>query len=284
MLAKISACGARNHVYFLCLIDWEGVLRSEELEKLTEKIIGLTPPKIIDGWKIKPLDWEEDLSDIISKAGLGFYHSRLIFNFDLKSTPKDIFGIRKVRERLESKISDYCSNEIVPIIKSYNREAKEPFIFTFPIFELNIKEDFWKFEKQKPYSLPTTCFYAELDDRRRLPGKKVKMRISGAKIIASDMSQWFFENLVNIVFHEGLYRQTRDKKEKRLSTNNEIYNGLENRLEDFASKLMTTFHEYSSEYVRRNIQKIALGASVIAIVLQILNLLISSGLIRLPVA
>jgi hypothetical protein len=259
-------------VYFLCLIDWERILRSEELKELTEKIVG-SSPRQVNGWKTKPLEWQE-LSEIISKAELGFYHSRLIFNFDLKSTPKTIFEIRNIRERLESRIENYCSKELVPIIKSCNKEAKEPFIFTYPIFELNIQESFWKFGRQKPYSLPTTCFYTELDDRRGLPffGKKVKMRISGAKIIASDMSHWFFENLVSIIFHEGLYRQTRDKKEGKLPSNKSVYNGLENRLEDFASKLMTTFHEYSSEYVRRNIQKIALVASGIAIFLTALNL------------
>ena len=271
-MGKISTCGSINHVYFLCLIDWERILGSKELNEVTEKIMG-SSTRTIGGWKIKPLDWPE-FSDIISKAQVGFYHSRLIFDFDLRSTPKNIFEIRDRRERLESKIEDYCSKEVVPVIKSYNKKAKEPFIFTYPIFELNIKEDFWKFERQKPYSLPTTCFYTELDDRRGLPffGKKVKMRISGAKAIASGMSNWFFENLVSIVFHEGLYRQTRDKKETNLPSNKEVYNGLENRLESFASRLMTTFHEYSSEYVRRNIQKIALIASGIAIFLTALNL------------
>jgi len=274
-LGKVSTCGSINHVYFLCLIDWERILGSKELKEVIEKIIGASA-RTIDGWKIKSLDWSE-LSDIVSEAQLGFYHSRLIFNFDLRSTPKDIFEVRNIRERLEAKIENYCSKELVAVIKSYNKEAKEPFIFTYPIFELNIQEDFWKFERQKPYSLPTTCFYTELDDRRRLPffGKKVKMRISGAKIVASDMSYWFFENLVSIVFHEGLYRQTRDKKRKKLLSNKEAYNGLENRLEDFASRLMTTFHEYSSECVRRNIQKIALIASGIAIFLTVLNLVLN---------
>ena len=276
-MENVSTCGSVNHVYFLCLIDWERILGSKELQEVTEKII-VSSDRTIDGWKIKPLDWPE-LSDIISKAELGFYHSRLIFKFDLRSTPKDIFEIRDRREKLESKIEDYCSKEVISVIKSYSKKAKAPFIFTYPIFELNIQEDFWEFERQKPYSLPTTCFYTELDDRRRLPffGKKVKMRISGAKIIASDMSNWFFENLVSIVFHEGLYRQARDKKERKLSSKELVYKGLENRLEDFASRLMTTFHGYSSEYVRRNIQKFALIASVasvaIAIFLAILNLL-----------
>lgn len=276
-MEKVNTCGSINHAYFLCLIDWGHILGSKELKEVTGKIIG-SSDQTIDGWEIKTLKWSE-LSDIISKVELGFYHSRLIFKFDLSSTPKTILEIRDRRERLELKIEDYCSKNVIPIIRSCSKDPTNPLIFTYPIFELNIQEDFWEFERQKPYSLPTTCFYTELDDRRRLPffGKKVKMRISGAKIIASDMSNWFFENLVSIVFHEGLYRQARDKKERKLSSKELVYKGLENRLEDFASRLMTTFHGYSSEYVRRNIQKFALIASVasvaIAIFLAILNLL-----------
>ncbi len=240
----------------------------DELKKFTNKIMG-SSTSTTDGWTTKTLDWPE-LSDSISKAELGFYHSRLIFRFDLRSTPKDILRIRELRRKLESTIEDFCSNEIIPFVRSYNRRAKKPFIFVFPIFELNIQEDFWIFRGQKPYSLPTTCFFTELDDPK---GKKVKMRISGAKIIASDMSEWFFNNLVNIVFHEGLYRQARDKE--KLLPKDPVYVGLENRLEDFASKLMTTFHEFSSEYVRRRIATIALYASIGAIVISIISLLVN---------
>ena len=275
-------CGSTNHVYFLCLIDWGKILTNEELAGCTEKIIPDADPEV-DGWAIRPLvDWPKlpELADIISKAELGFYHSRLIFKLELKSTPKNLQGIRQYREKLESKIEDFCLKKIIPVIKSYSKSAGEPFIFTYPIFELNRLERFWKFEKRKPYSLPTTCFFTELNDPKGLPlfGRTVKMRISGAKVIASDMSSWFFENLVGIIFHEGLYRQTRDKKRKKLPprmAKRAVYNGLENRLEDFAYKLMTTFHEYSSENIRRRIAWIALFASGIGILITLANFLVN---------
>ena len=91
------------------------------------------------------------------------------------------------------------------------------------------------------------------------------MRISGAQIIATNMSEWFFETLVNIVFHEGLYRQIRDEKLIERDENKLICRNLENRIENFAGNLMTIFHQYSSHYSTRNLQKIALSASVIGI-------------------
>ena len=265
-MEKPSTCGSINHLYFLCLIDWETkILSPKELKGFTAKIMG-SSTRTIDSWEIKPLDWPE-FTDIMSSVELGFYHSRLIFKFDLRSAPKTLSEVREMREKIELKIEDLCLNKMIPIIKSYNKKAKEPYIFIYPIFELNVQEDFWRFEGQKPYSLPTTCFFTELDDPK---GKKVKMRISGAKIIASDMSEWFFNNLVNIVFHEGLYRQTRGKS--KLPRIEPVYKGVENRLEDFASELMTTFHEYSSEYVRRRIQLIALIAAAIGLTLTVLSL------------
>lgn len=271
-MKKRNACGSINHVYFLCLIDWGRVLGFKELKEITQKIMKLSERH--DGWTIKTLKWP-DVADIVSDVELGFYHSRMIFKFGLKSTPKDIFQIRDQRERLESSIETFCSEEVIPVIKSHNKDAEKPFIFTYPIFELNRLEHFWRFKKQKPYSLSTTCFFTELKDPKGFPllGRNVKMRISGAKTIASDMSKWFFENLVSIIFHEGLYRQTRDKKLGKLHSEEEVYKGLENRLEDFASRLMTTFHEYSSEHVRRNIQWIALIVSGTAILIGILNLI-----------
>jgi len=261
------------------LIDWGKILKDKDLTECTERIIQF-PKGQIDGWTIRSLGWSKlpELADDISYAELGFYHSRLIFKFDLKSTPKDLHGIRLLREKLESKIEDFCLKKIIPVIKSYSKSAGKPFIFTYPIFELNRLERFWKFEKRKPYSLPTTCFFTQLNDPKGLPlfGRTVKMRISGAKVIASDMSNWFFENLVSIIFHEGLYRQARDKKRKKLTNRmakRAVYNGLENRLEDFADKLMATFHEYSSEHIRRRISWIALFASVIGILITIANFL-----------
>jgi hypothetical protein len=268
-LDKTNGCGSINHAYFLCLIDWETkILSPEELKDFTNKIIE-SSARTIDDWKIKPLSWPK-LADIISNVELGFYHSRLIFKFDLGSALKDISQIREIRKKLESKIEDFCIKKVIPHAKPYIKEPKEPHIFIYPIFELNIREHFWRFEGQKPYSLPTTCFFTKLDDPE---GKSVKMRISGAKIVASNMSEWFFNNLVNIVFHEGLYRQTRKKDE--LPLKEPVYKGLENRLEDFASKLMTTFHEYSSEYIRRKIQKTALAAAIIAGVFTFISLVVN---------
>jgi hypothetical protein len=267
-------------VYFLCLIDWKTkILNPDELKEFTDKIMGPSASNS-DDWKIKPLNWQ-GVEDIVYNVELGFYHSRLIFYFSLKSIPHDIIGIRKIRKRLESKIEDFCLNKVIPVIKLYNEEVQEPYIFIYPIFELNRRETFWKFRGQRPYSLPTTCFFTELDDLKgRKPiGKKVKMRISGAKIISSEMSDWFFNNLVNIVFHEGLYRQTRDKNKGILAPQSQVYKGLENRLEDFASRLMTTFHEFSSEHVRRRIAKIAAIASIVGIGLTFLNLLLNLKII-----
>lgn len=275
-MERTSACGSANNVYFLCLIDWQTrILSPDELKEFTNKIMGSSASKS-DDWKIKPLDWQE-LADIVYNVELGFYHSRLIFYCSLRSIPQDILGIREIRKRLESKIEDFCINEVTPAIKLYNKEVSEPYIFIYPIFELNSREKFWKFRGQKPYSFSTTCFFTKLDDPegRKFIWKKVKMRISGAKIISSEMSDWFFNNLINIVFHEGLYRQTRDKNNKILVSQLPVYKGLENRLEDFAGRLMTTFHEFSSEHVRRRIAKIAAIASIIGISLTLVNLLMN---------
>jgi len=262
-----------NYVYYLCLIHWQKVLTNEELNIFNEDVKNLDKSRenyqsLNDNWTKIQLQWENDeiFKEIISESELGFYHSRLIFKFRLKGTPNTLMEVREKRINLETKIEQFCQEEIIEIIKKIDKDAKAPIIFIYPIFELNRKENFWNFERKRPFSLPTTCFYTKLDDP---DGKKVQMRISGAKIIAMDMSDWFFETLVNIIFHEGLYRQTRDKNKKIVESNKQIYGGLENRLEDFASKLMTTFHEYSSDNIRRKIQKLALWATIFGILLGI---------------
>ena len=130
--------------------------------------------------------------------------------------PKEILGIRNLRFVIEKKIVAYLEENVIPQMSKY---SQRPRIFIYPIVEAKNKESFWNFGTQKPYSMPTTCFYTELDDPRQgklswfvnsLKPRKIKMRVSGAKIITSEMSDWFFWNLVNIVFHEGLYRQSRE--------------------------------------------------------------------------
>jgi hypothetical protein len=164
---------------------------------------------------------------------------------------------------------DFLIESIIPAMEQY---TKNPRIFIYPIFEIQNDEPFWKFDTQKPFSLPTTCFYTELEDPRQgrlsslsntLYPRKAKMRVSGAKIITSEMSDWFFWNLVNIVFHEGLYRQSRESKFKA----NSVHAGVENRLEDFASNLMTTFYEVSNARAQDLIAKFALSLAILGIIL-----------------
>lgn len=216
------------------------------------------------------------MDDVVFDVKLGFYHSRFIFQFSLLSAPNRLSGIREIRKKLEGAIEVFFDSIVIKEMKFYRPELKQPHIFVYPIFELDHKNPFWKSKFNKPFSMATTCFYTEIDDRSSsFRGRKVKTRISGAKIITTHMSDWFFYNLVNIIFHEGLYRQARDKQQNNKPTTKTICHGLENRLENFAGQLMATFHTYSSEYVRRNIQRIAISASVFAILVSIVSLIIS---------
>lgn len=263
-----------NTVYYLALLDWrETILNPEAMTKFTEDIIS-SPLPPTDGWITCTLDWP-DLKDEVTNIVMGYYHSRLIFRFDLVSVPKDVFQVRKLRKRLENEVKKFLTDTVIPAMKSH---VNVPRIFVYPIFELQSKEAFWKFSKQKPYSLPTTCFYTELDDpggRRHawifntLFPKKILIRVSGAKIITSEMSDWFFLNLTNIVFHEGLYRQSREKKRFRKEN---VYPGLENRLEDFASSLMTMFYELSSSRVQDSIAKYVLALTIAGTIAAILTI------------
>jgi hypothetical protein len=268
-LERDNKSSPKDCAYFLCLIDWENLnLDSKENQEFANMVLG-EGTEVVDDWIVKSLSWS-NLDGKVSGIKLGFYHSRLIFQFNLISAPNQLSGIRVLRKKIEKEIEIFCDNTVIKAMKLYRPTLREPHIFVYPIFELNRKNYFWDSKFTKPYSMATTCFYTEIDDRSSgLLGREVKARISGAKIITTSMSDWFFYNLVNIVFHEGLYRQARDKQNKSSAyysvSKKSICHGLENRLEDFAGNLMATFHAYSSEYVRRNIQKIALVASIIAI-------------------
>jgi len=263
----------KNLVYFLCLINWKKILKTgkpEQIETYLENI-GTLPRKIGDWIKID-LDWEKRV-DMISKSELGFYHSRLIFQFLLKEPLKNIADVRKIREALEDEIRKFCGDNEEGFIIKIKDKANMPYIFYYPLFELNKEEEFWKSPDERPYSLQTTCFYTELHDLKKryvIKRKHVKMRISGAQIVTTNMSDLFFYRLINIIFHEGLYRQTRDEKLNKRHKSELIQGDLENRLEDFASCLMTFFYQYSSDYYRRGLQLIALWASMIGIGLGLL--------------
>ncbi len=275
-----------NYAYFLCLINWQSLVSTENLKDFVEEFVKKgDSPKSIGDWITIQLGWEkkEEFNELISESTLGFYHSRFIFTFKLKKKLKLLAEIRELREKLEKKIKNFFQvtqiiDEIEKIKKIDETGVKDtPLIFTYPIFKLNREEEFWKSKRLQPYTLPTTCFYTKLDDENK---NIVEMRISGAKIIAMDMSDWFFEILVNIVFHEGLYRQTRENIIR--NSQGKVYGGLENRLENFASKLMTTFHQYSSDIYRRRMQKkttyITIGFGIIGPFLTILGFVLGKVL------
>jgi len=265
-------------MYVLCLIDWETKnLKSDEYKNITEEIMG-SQPKTIGNWAIKELDMknQNNLSNRILSAELGFYHSRFIFKFELESPFNKISDIRDFREAIQSKINEYCNKKkIIEIIKKYRKGLKKPHIFCYSVFELDGKSDFWKSEK-RPFSMETTCFYTELEDssswRRIILGligrNRVKMRISGPKIISTPMTKWFFNNIVNLVFHEALYPLSRDKN---ILKNEDIHYGLEQRLEIFASALLKDFHSYSSVHLKHNLQNIAFILSLIGGIIGIIS-------------
>jgi hypothetical protein len=229
------------------------------------------------GWYIKKLDWQKKTNKI-ENTSLGYYHSRLIFQSSLVSVPPDILGVRKLREELENVVKEFLENEVLPRMKSY---TPVPRIFIYPIFNLGSDETFWKSNEERTYSLHTTCFYTELDDPKgrrlgwfgnSLRSKKVNIRISGAKIITSEMSNWFFWNLINLVFHEGLYRQSRETNK---FVGEGVYPGLENRLEDFASSLIATFHDLTSTRVQDLIAKFALVLTILGILIVIFQIILT---------
>lgn len=277
-------------VYYLCLIGWTRILSKEELEEFQEVIkrsdkSGGEFQETDGDWTKIGLGFE---NDNICSSVLGFYHSRIIITLKLKNTPNTVTKIRTIRIQLEEKIKDFFLKEkFIQKIEEINNRSNDsagnrpndsgaikgeasdnrtvrPIIFVYPIFELNKCENFWTSKRKIPYSLPTTCFFTKLGDKY---WKNVEMRISGAKIITKKMSDWFFETLVNIIFHEGLYPQSRNKDIKLRENDIKVYGNLENRLEEFASKLMTNFHQYSSNRYNRSLQIIALIATIIGLLL-----------------
>jgi hypothetical protein len=256
-----------NVFYYLVLLDWSGtILSPDQLKSFTEEIMPSVPSPI-NSWATKSL-LLPNLKDNVSNLTVGYYHSRLIFRGNLITVPTNIFEVRQLRTKLENELNDFVSSEIIPKMAKY---TNGPRIFSYSVFEIRNKSLFWQFKREKTYSLPTTCFYTELDDPRHgwinfliniLRPKKVKVRISGAKIITSEMSDWFFWNLTNIVFHEGLYRQSRDSNLQRRHMNT----GLENRLEDFANNLMTSFYQLSNTRVQDLIARLIVVLTIVGLI------------------
>ena len=251
---KIKHSLKANYIYYMCLLDLGGTILSEEQHRAVACSI-LPEGRSIKDWCV---EWKEDSKLEANKVKthflLGFYHSRLIFRFELQDSPKSISEIRNTRLKMDDYIEKYLTDDVFPKVWTASRIYLNAFIY--PVFELNARCSFWKFTRTRPYSLPTTCFYTELIDPEQARGclqhvpllwrfakvflhSKVKMRISGAKVITSPMSDWFFFNLTNLVYHEGLYRHSREKK----LAGGEVYKGLETRLEDFADRLMASFSQ-----------------------------------------
>lgn len=278
-------------VYYTVLLDWRTqtkietkILSPKELSDFTKEII--PPPRQQENsWSTtKSLNWAE-LNGVIRNIKVGFYHSRLIFELDLKKVPENLHQFRQIRKKLKERVEKYLNKKVIPVMNKY---VKNPRAFFYPIFEIGRGEVFWKnFGEQKPYSSATTCFYTKLDDPRGrelwlqvplighivsvLKPKKVKMRVSGPSIITTKMSNWFFWNLINIIFHEGLYRQSRPiGLPKGLFEDNGVYHGLENRLEDFANRLMDIFHDFSSAHVRSLMTKIALIIAIFGLLFTVI--------------
>lgn len=281
---KIEHPRKSNFLYYMCLMDWAGaILSPEEHTKIAQAIIPNGEAR--DGWLVM-----SDKSDDLKEAGVmpeylcGYYHSRLIFQFRLAKSPKTIAEVRTIRQRVEEFAEDYLKSKVFFRVAKVSPLGRKARAFMYPIFELKSDCELWKFANTLPYTLPTTCFYTELPDTgwrlwllrkiplfgRFLPGE-VRMRISGAKIISSRMSDRFFWNLVNVVYHEGLYRQSREIRiEPR-----EVCKGLEGRLEKFADELITSFSQSLANVVQTTLNALLVTLTVLLLALTIVLILIA---------
>jgi hypothetical protein len=143
-----------NTFYYLALLDWAGIILSQDdMKSFTKEIITSTSV-LTNSWTIESL-LLPNLKDDISNLTIGYYHSRLIFKGTLPSVPTDIFGIRELRIKLENEINDFLYSNIIPRMAKY---TKNPRVFTYPVFEIQSHEFFWKFEREKTYSLPPLVF------------------------------------------------------------------------------------------------------------------------------
>ncbi len=99
------------------------------------------------------------------------------------------------------------------------------------------------------------------------------MRISGAMIVTQKMSSWFFWNLSNAVFHQGLYRQERQESRNALHKSTGVYYGLENRLEVFAGHVTNSFYQLLSANLSARLNQLIL---YVTIGLAIIGLLVAN--------
>lgn len=261
---KVEHPRKASFLYYMCLLDWGGAVLDEAThQNVAHSIMPNIEPT--EGWYItQGEDSGLQRHGVKPEFLCGFYHSRVILRFELAARPKTISQVREIRQAIEGFTETYLKETIFPKIRIIS--GIYPKAFIYPVFELNDDCPFWKFGKASPYTFQTTCFYTDLRDPEfprwsflqirgiRIPAKAffpatVKIRISGAKIITSPMSEWFFWNLTNLVYHEGLYRQQREQQ----ISSDVVYKGLEVRLEDFADRLMASFSQSITNVVQRTL-------------------------------
>jgi len=277
---KIEHSRKDNFLYYMCLLDWSGRILDETTHTTVAELI-MPNGEWMNSWRVIE---EED--EKLKKLGVepkflsGFYHSRIILRFKLTSCPQTLSEVRKIREAIEDFTEHYLTEWVFVKV----REALDtcPRAFIYPVFELSHDCPILRVTGETPYMLPTTCFYTSLRDPEQMRWffqesirprtiaqafftATVNMRISGAMIITSPMSKWFFWHLTNLIYHEGLYRQSRDKQiQIRIG---EVYRGLEFRLADFADELMASFSQSVANVYQRILNRllVSLTISIIAL-------------------
>ncbi|MDO8613760.1 MAG: hypothetical protein Q7R32_13215 [Dehalococcoidia bacterium] len=202
----------KNHCYFLCLLDWRNFMLSKAEIDAVAKTIGLPvdPLEPPTGWHVGPCP--DIAHDAVRNTTIGMAHSRIVFDFEFKddSALNNFWQIRSIRKELEDQVIAFLEAKAItamqPILQKRVRDNPErggPRIFVYPVLEISSGKGFWKdLSEKKPFNIHTTCFHAHLRDFGGLRGRiailgkiwgtTVKMRVSGAKIIASEMSNTVF--------------------------------------------------------------------------------------------
>src|SRR5439155_5456610 len=261
-----------NVAYFACLLDWRDHFVGARQEQFKAAILstksvadlGVLVDSPTDG-KSWP-DWQTALLKCASLKSASdalvlVTHSRLIIKFSLRSEIRfnSLKRIREARDELVEAVRKYLT--IVQLEMAHTisfSDSQGPRIFFYVILELSSsmfwrgRSGFWRghsLEGPQPATLSTTCFYTRLPDlgkRYIVKPKELRMRISGAMIVTQKMSSWFFWNLSNAVFHQGLYKQERQESINDRYKDPGVYYGLENRLEVFADHVTNSFSQLLS--------------------------------------
>ena len=98
---KIEHPKKAEFLYYMCLLDWSGVILDEAKHKIIAKAV-MPNGQQTDGWRIM---WNE--ADQLKDYGVkprflsGFYHSRVILRFELISCPEIISTVREIRQAVE---------------------------------------------------------------------------------------------------------------------------------------------------------------------------------------